>query len=126
MNRKFPLARLAALIHERGPMRVVVAVGGDPDDVTTLTHGRIVLDPLSARPIYGWSAVREVRGFARVEAALAQDPEPCAVLWWPELRLGVSAADAEALLESLRDARRLHEMIAVARASQTALPPAGQ
>jgi len=103
MNRKFPRARLAALIHERGPMRVV-AVGGDPDDVMTLTHGRIVLDPLSARPIYAWSAVREVRGFSGAEAAIAQDPEPCAVLWWPDMRT-VASADAEALLERVREAR---------------------
>ena len=103
MNRNFPLARLAALIHERGPMRVV-AVSGDPDSVMHLTYGRIVLDPVSARPIYAWSAVREVQGFAGAEAAIAQDPEPCAVLWWPDER-AVASCDAAALLERLRDAR---------------------
>ena len=103
MRQSLPLARLAALLHERGPMRVV-AVGGDPDDVMTLTHGRIVLDPLSARPIYAWSAVREVRGIAGAEAASAQDPEAGAVLWWPDER-AVASCDAAALLERLRDAR---------------------
>jgi hypothetical protein len=53
-----PLARLAALIHQLGPIPVV-AVGGDADTSMTLTAGRIVLD-LSGRPIYAWAEVREV------------------------------------------------------------------
>lgn len=101
MSQKFTLARLAALIRERGPMRVV-AIDGDPDSVMRLTYGRIVLDP-AHRPRYAWSAVREVRGLAAAAAAIAQDPGAGAVLWWPECR--VAAADAEALLDRLRDAR---------------------
>ena len=36
MRHPFPLARLASLIHECGPIRTV-AVAGDPDGVMTLT-----------------------------------------------------------------------------------------
>lgn len=69
----------------------------------TLTTGRIVLDA-SGRPIYAWAEVREVGGLAGVHAAIAQDPEPCAALWWPDMR-EVRAADAGALLEHMSDAR---------------------
>ena len=100
MRHPLPLARLAALIHECGPIRTV-AVAGDPDGVMTLTHGRIVLDPVSARPKYAWAEVRDVVGLAAVHAAIAQHPEPCAVLWWPDMR-AVATADAEALLERAR------------------------
>ncbi len=97
-----PLARMAAHIAKCGAIRVV-AVAGDPDGTMTLTYGRIVLDP-GDRPRYAWSAVREVRGLAGVYAAIAQDPEPCAALWWPDMR-EVRTADAGALLERMRDAR---------------------
>ena len=70
----------------------------------TLTHGRIVLSPISARPRYAWSQVRGVQGLAAVHASLTQDPEPCAVLWRPDVRT-VASADAEALLEYVHDAR---------------------
>lgn len=100
MRHPFPLARLVSLVDQRGPIRVV-AVGGDPDGVMTLTHGRIVLDPVSARPKYAWAEVRDVVGLAAVHAAIAQHPEPCAVLWWPDMR-AVATADAEALLERAR------------------------
>ena len=46
-----PLARLAAHITQCGAIRVV-AVGGEPDGVMTLTYGRIVCDPITARPKY--------------------------------------------------------------------------
>ena len=98
-----PLAALVALIRERGPIRVC-AVGGDPDEGMTLTAGRIVCDPISARPKYAWSNVRNVGGLAEAETAIAQDSDPCAVLWWPDMHT-VSSADAEALLERMRDAR---------------------
>jgi hypothetical protein len=44
------------------------------------------------------------RGLAGVHAAIAEDPEPCAVMWWPDMRAVVSY-DATALLEHMRDAR---------------------
>ena len=100
MRHPLPLARLAHLIHTRGPIRVV-ALAGEPDGVMTLTYGRIVCNPITARPVYAWSSVEEVAGLAEAETAIAQDPEPCAVLWWPDMRT-VTTADAEALLERAR------------------------
>lgn len=100
MRHPLPLARLAHLIHTRGPIRVV-ALAGEPDGVMTLTAGRIICDPVTARPRYAWSSVEEVRGLAEAEAAIAQDSEAGALLWWPDMRT-VRSADAEALLERAR------------------------
>ncbi len=97
-----PLARLAAHVTQCGAIRVV-AVGGDPDGTMTLTPGRIVLSPISARPRYAWSEVLEVAGIAAVHSAISQDSS-CAVLWWPDMRT-VQSADANALLDRIRDGR---------------------
>lgn len=90
------------LILERGPIRVL-AVGGDSDGGMTLTAGRIVLDPISARPRYAWSSVRRVRSSAQVDAELVRAPD-LRVIWYPHPGSLVSAPDATALLEQLRAA----------------------